>query len=200
MWFKNKKFEKKIFISHSEDDRILIEKIDEALRSKGCEVYVEQKEMNYGESQIDSICNAIDGSEFVLLILTGKSIESKWVNQEIGFSYALGKTIIPIVIECMKIPDEIPGMIKHVKCIDCRKKNHNATIELILGFFEEHSGFCGFSIKCERCDNEFGKCPPDPIDKDNWKNKHEPLVCKCPDCGHMNKINPVTYNRMNAED
>ena len=199
MWFKKKKFENNIFISHSEDDRILIEKIDEALRSKGFEVHVEQNEMNYGESQIDSICNAIDESEFVLLILTGKSIESKWVNQEIGFSYALGKTIIPVVIDDIKIPNNIPGMIKHVKCIDCRKKDHNATIELILGFFEEYCRYCGFSIKCERCDNEFGQCPPDQVDVNNWKEKQEPLTCKCLDCGHINKINPVTHNHVKKE-
>src|SRR5687768_10058448 len=57
----------------------------------------------------EKVINGIIEADFVVPILTTKSITTQWINQEIGFAQAKGKKIRPIIEQ--QIMRELRGFI-----------------------------------------------------------------------------------------
>lgn len=175
-----------IFLSHSERDDNLIQMIAYSLKTIGLEIYVEEYETNYGKNLVDSVCEAIDGSTCFLVVLTKQSINSQWVNQEIGYAYAREKPIIPVKVDKIKIL----GMIEGIKGIRS-KSNTEDLISNIVWFFIEDAKILTFYVYCQKCGKteEFNL----PIQEHiyNWEKKKEPLIVQC-DCDLIITINPKT--------
>lgn len=89
---------KKIFISYSEKDRSRmrsLERIIEKAQHFAPLIIADRRDAFISLS--DKVQNGIFESNYIVPILTQNSIDSQWVNQEIGFAIALNKEIIPIV-------------------------------------------------------------------------------------------------------
>ncbi len=89
---------KKIFISYSYDDIKLVKALEKLI--------IERKDLtaiviaNNREAQkplVEKVSNGIIESDILIPILTRKSRNAQWINQEIGYASALGKSIIPII-------------------------------------------------------------------------------------------------------
>lgn len=177
-----------IFLSHSEQDEDLIQKIANSLKSIDYEVYVEEYERNFGTDVVDSVCKAIESSNFFMVILTDKSINSQWVNQEIGYAYANEKDIIPVYVG--KI--DIKGMITTVKGIKVKEYYIDDVVSKITWHFIKEDGSSRFSFKCEKCGEKWWLDIPKQEDLYKWRKNNQPIKDKCNACNHINKINPRT--------
>jgi hypothetical protein len=88
----------KIFISHSSRDKWAARKIAQEIGTLKAETFLDEKDIETGESIDHSIKKHLKNSDHFLLLLSPASVKSEWVLIELGGALALGKTIIPILL------------------------------------------------------------------------------------------------------
>ena len=98
-----------VFLSHSSKDKFFARKIAETLSSYGVTVWIDEAEIKIGDSFLDKISKAIDAVDYVAVLLSHNSVQSKWVQKElqIAMTKEIGeKTVIvlPILIEQCPLP------------------------------------------------------------------------------------------------
>lgn len=100
---------KKVFISHSSNDKPFVRKLAKALSSSGIESWIDESEIKYGESLISKISSSIEEIDLIIAIISPDSIKSSWVRKEL--EWAMTKeinsrkiSVIPILIKKCDIP------------------------------------------------------------------------------------------------
>ena len=82
----------KVFIGYSSEDDELAQYIHDCLkRIVQIQPYKAENYLQFGEDFKKKIQNEQDTSQFMIVLLTNNGIRSQWVNQEIGYAYALKK-------------------------------------------------------------------------------------------------------------
>jgi hypothetical protein len=84
----------KVFISHSTRDRWIARKLSEEIVALGCDTFLDEKDIETGESIDDSIHAHLEDSDDFLLLLSPDSVKSQWVLIELGGALALKKRIV----------------------------------------------------------------------------------------------------------
>ncbi|MEW5767962.1 MAG: toll/interleukin-1 receptor domain-containing protein [bacterium] len=109
-----------VFISHSEKDRWIAKQmailIEEKGRKYGVKTFLDEKDIEGGESIPESIRRNIQECDEFLVLLSRYSIDRHWVLIEIGAAWVLGKRIIAIIDKVT--PEEMPDIITSYKAID----------------------------------------------------------------------------------
>jgi hypothetical protein len=109
-----------VFISHSEKDRWVARQmaalIGEQGRRYGVETFLDEKDIEGGESISDSIRKNIQECDEFLVLLSRYSIDRPWVLIEIGAAWVLGKRITAIIDKVT--PEEMPDIITPYKALD----------------------------------------------------------------------------------
>jgi hypothetical protein len=104
-----------VFIGHSNKDKQYAHNFFLCLQKIANFVpYMAEYYANPGEDYKDRIMMQLEKSTFIIFLLTQNGIDSQWVNQEIGYAYALrkknkGRTPIVIPISSKKL--ELKGLI-----------------------------------------------------------------------------------------
>lgn len=98
-----------IFLSHSSRDKFFVRELAARLKQAGVKVWLDEAEMNIGDSLTDKIGEAIERTDFVGAVLSHNSIASEWVQREL--QVALQKefsgrhvVVLPILLEAVTIP------------------------------------------------------------------------------------------------
>jgi hypothetical protein len=99
----------KIFISHSSKDKWAARRISEDLISLGAITFLDEKDIETGQSIDHKIQKNLKDCDDFLIILSPASIKSEWVLIELGGALALEKKIIPILLYVGA--NEIPQVI-----------------------------------------------------------------------------------------
>jgi len=100
----------KIFLSYSESDKNKLKALRNAIKKRsGIDAIVVAERQKVGQSLADKVKECMDEADCLMPILTRQSIDSQWVNQEIGFAEALKKPIIPLVEK--NLLDKLKGFI-----------------------------------------------------------------------------------------
>ena len=124
----------KVFLSHSSnyyrDDRDLIRKITDELKRAGMDVWDDSVEVLPGDNWAQLTSQALEESQAMVVLLTPESIDSKWINWNIGF--ALGnisykKRLIPVLVGDPNrfSKEQIPWIFKHLKVINVPENGKN---------------------------------------------------------------------------
>ena len=100
----------RIFISHSVQDMELVNSLKNMLTMRGLDTYVSVSEPEPGRKLIEKVKENIKSSSHFLLLLTKESVQSTWVQNEIGIALSLEKTIIPIVEKGVEVPSILQGI------------------------------------------------------------------------------------------
>ena len=99
----------KIFLSHSRKDKKFVSDLAERLMLDGFNVWYDDWEIKIGESIVQNISEGISTSDFLIIVLSSNSVESKWVKEELNSATVTnieknGVFILPILIENCRIP------------------------------------------------------------------------------------------------
>ena len=89
----------KIFLSYSHQDKELAVKLRDSMQKLGLVIVDPSVDLAVGKPVARQIMTAIEGSDFVVVVMTQASVTSAWVNQEIGMALAYGKPVISLVEE-----------------------------------------------------------------------------------------------------
>lgn len=103
-----------IFLSHSHADKPFVRRLAEDLRRDGYVVWLDEAEIEVGDSLIEKIREGIDRMAFVGAVLSAASIQSRWVAKELDV--AMNKEIegrrvavLPILLEDVELPGFLVG-------------------------------------------------------------------------------------------
>ena len=88
----------KVFISHSSRDKWAAKRISDDLNGLGVETFLDEKNIETGETIDESIGLHLKECDECLILLSPSSLNSPWVLIEIGGAKALGKRLVPILL------------------------------------------------------------------------------------------------------
>jgi hypothetical protein len=71
------------FLSHAHEDKPFVRNLAAHLRAAGHSVWIDEAEINVGDSLIEKISAGLDQVDFVCAVLSKSSIESRWVQREL---------------------------------------------------------------------------------------------------------------------
>jgi len=86
-----------IFLSHSAADAAWVKWIKANAHQVGIEVYLYEHDPQPGRLVADKVQDAIKACDALVVLLTGNSQFSPYVQQEVGAAKALNKRVIPLV-------------------------------------------------------------------------------------------------------
>lgn len=98
-----------VFISYSHADKTKIDLIAGHLVRKRTSVWIDRWELKAGDSIINKVQEAVEGSSALLIMLSKASVESEWCKKELtaGLFRELDEkrvVVIPVLLEDCKIP------------------------------------------------------------------------------------------------
>lgn len=98
-----------IFISHSHYDKQFVRRLARDLRFHGIRVWVDEAELNIGDSLIQMISDAIETSEYFAVVVSSHSVESKWVLKELQIAMTeeiegQRVVVLPLLVDDCDLP------------------------------------------------------------------------------------------------
>lgn len=98
-----------IFLSHSSRDKFFVRELAERLRLADIKVWLDEAEINIGDSLTEKIGSAIDETDFVGVVLSNNSVNSEWVQRELQMAMqrelaAKRVIVLPLLIEAVEMP------------------------------------------------------------------------------------------------
>ena len=107
------------FLSHSGRDRWVARQCCRLIEETGkgkIGVFLDEKDIEGGQSIVETIRSAIEECDELVVLLTPYSIDREWVLVEISAAWALRKRIIVIIDKVN--PKKMPDIVSSYKAID----------------------------------------------------------------------------------
>ncbi len=123
-----------VFLSHSHADKPFARKLGADLRKAGHAVWIDEAEINIGDSLIEKIREGIDQVDYVAAVISSNSAESKWVTRELDIASNREieedrVIVLPILIENVGLPGFLKGKL-YGNFIDSGKYNEQLSLLL----------------------------------------------------------------------
>ena len=124
-----------IFISYAREDKDFVHHLDESLKSRGREAWVDWEGIRPTEEFMKAIYRAIEAADTFVFILTPESVASVFCGHEIAHAAAHNKRMVPIVAREVNA-DTVPEALAKLNWIFYRDGDdfEKATDELISAF------------------------------------------------------------------
>jgi hypothetical protein len=105
-----------VFLSHSHKDKAFVTRLTQDLRRRGHVVWIDEAEIDVGDSLVEKIREGIDRVDFVAAVISKASIKSKWVSRELDIATnreLRGKklVVLPILLEDVRLPGFLDGKL-----------------------------------------------------------------------------------------
>jgi predicted nucleotide-binding protein len=95
------------FILCSSEDKEIARKINDDLNKYGFKSFLSEDVIFIGDNIHEKINKNIRDSDFIVPVISNKAINSKWVKDEISFAIEHKKKIFPLLIEDVRLPEEL---------------------------------------------------------------------------------------------
>lgn len=99
----------KLFISHSWEDKPLVEQLEKKLKSASVDFWIDRDNIRGGDQIPKRVSEALDWCNTVLLIWSQSAKESKWVDLEWNAAVSLHRKTIPCLLDGSKLPSILAG-------------------------------------------------------------------------------------------
>ena len=121
-----------VFISYSRKDLTFVEHLISDLKKTGIDVWYDLSGLEGGSRWGIEIQNAVQNSDYVIVVLSPDAIASEWVEREYLLSNNLKKRLLPIMYrKC-----ELPLSFLNVNYIDVQGENYSRNFEKITRFLD----------------------------------------------------------------
>jgi len=118
----------KVFISYSRRDIDFARKLAGDLEKAGYDVWWDITDLHGGDDWVRVIPEAIASSNYFIVVLTPKSIESEWVRKEYTQALSLRKKIIPIML----IPCSVPFALNTINFVNFAADEYEDNFKKLL--------------------------------------------------------------------
>ena len=100
-----------VFISYSRADSAYVQRLQDGLRSRGKDVWVDVEGIRDAELFPLALRRAIETSDAFVFVISPESVRSPFCEQEVAHARELNKRIVPMALH--PVPDdELPGEIR----------------------------------------------------------------------------------------
>jgi hypothetical protein len=98
-----------VFVSYAQADKHIARQVAETLKNAGLRVWIDEWELAAGDSIAARIEEAVASSDILLVLLSPRSVESRWVQSELNAALSRelrdrAITVVPALIEDCVIP------------------------------------------------------------------------------------------------
>jgi len=105
-----------VFLSHNHQDKTFVRRLGADLAANGVRPWIDEAEMQVGDSLIAKIGSAIDEMDHFGIVLSPRSVASAWVEQELEQALATQLAsrrikVLPILLETCEIPGFLRGKV-----------------------------------------------------------------------------------------
>jgi hypothetical protein len=112
---------KSLFLAHSSADKDFVRTLATRLRALGIRVWIDEAEIQVGDSLIDRIESGIDEMDYIGVVLSPESVNSRWVREELKMAMIKqlqdGEiAVLPILLRAT----DIPGFLREKRYADFR--------------------------------------------------------------------------------
>lgn len=106
----------KVFLSHSHEDKLFVQRLATDLRHKGHIVWIDEAEIKVGDSLIEKIREGINNVDYVVAVISQSSIQSEWVKRELDVAINIEIEqkkvfVLPILIDNVDLPGFLKGKL-----------------------------------------------------------------------------------------
>jgi hypothetical protein len=103
-----------VFLSHSHADKPFARRLANELKAAGHGVWIDEAEIDIGDSLIEKIRDGIDQVDYVAAILSRASIDSAWVTRELDIASnreieEKRVVVLPLLVEDVELPGFLKG-------------------------------------------------------------------------------------------
>jgi hypothetical protein len=131
----------KVYISYNKRDTAIATKISDTLKGAGHEISIDVDTLLPGQDISSTLFEALRRSDFMIVIISENSVDSKWVQNEIGaaLSYSAERKdfgLFPVVIGTPQIPDSI----KHKLYIQVSEEEVDLAASRVLDGISKYLG------------------------------------------------------------
>jgi hypothetical protein len=123
----------KVFISYSSTDKILAGQVKQLLSKYEIDSFLAHHDIEITQEWRNAILRNLQQCSILLALVTSHFMNSVWTNQEVGYFMALGKKVLPLIIDDMDI--RRCGFIETFQGIPI-SKDLNDSIEKIVDFIK----------------------------------------------------------------
>ena len=125
-----------VFVSHSSVDKPAARRLRDALETHGFTAFLDEAEINPGDSILERLEDGLAGSTYTVVLLTPASVRSRWVREELRPALMRQISngdvrILPLLLEDC----EVPLFLTDRKYIDFRNSQEEG-IEHLVRFLE----------------------------------------------------------------
>jgi hypothetical protein len=99
-----------VFISYAHADSQVVLPDVELLRAGGVRVFMDVRDIDYGERWATALKRALDGCERVIVFWSAAAKVSDWVEREWRMAVERGKKIVPTLLDDTPLPRELAGL------------------------------------------------------------------------------------------
>jgi len=114
-----------VFFSYSHSDKEIVLPFAAELRAEGINVWLDEDEINYGQSIADKISGGLDSADFLAFFISKNSINSPWARLELNaiMSKRLLGNNSPLVLPVLLDDTEVPALLRDRKYLDLRDRD-----------------------------------------------------------------------------
>ncbi len=105
-----------VFISHATANHDTAKELQQHLEAKGASTFIAPTSILPGAKWSKEILSRLRESKVVLLLACKDACESKYVNQEIGGSVVMDKTLVPVL--CGVSAEQLPGWAQEFQAVE----------------------------------------------------------------------------------
>ncbi|GAA5506162.1 toll/interleukin-1 receptor domain-containing protein [Novipirellula caenicola] len=100
---------KRVYVSHSEETRDLARFVSQKLRDMGIDASSDDLETHQETEQRRWLKEEIGKSDAVVTLVTPNSLDSNWMQYEVGLATGLDRLVIPVVVDVKahQLPEQI---------------------------------------------------------------------------------------------
>lgn len=123
----------RVFISYSHTDSKFVNELADKLQASGVDVWIDKWKIKVGDSITGKINEGIGESDFLLVVLSQRSVRSKWVQEEINAALIRNieqdkrAFILPVLIEDC----EMPTILQHRRYANFKDDPEKGLLELL---------------------------------------------------------------------
>ena len=127
-----------IFISYSRRDTETVGRIAGAIKDAAMDVWIDQEDVEAGNTWREQIVYAIDICDAFVLVLSPNSAASDNVRKEIDLAQDSGRTIFAVMLEPFRLPRNIRYQLIGLQFIDVQKLGFNKAVDQLIQAIKGH--------------------------------------------------------------
>lgn len=99
----------RVFVSHSHHDREFVDRLAASLKEAGFDIWVDRGELRAGDNLVESLDEALRGSDAVIVVMSPNFVDSPWLSHELAAAASREfseerRLIIPVLLADTEVP------------------------------------------------------------------------------------------------